>query len=106
MNKRIICVFSSLVWACLAHAQDPTQPEWSVPATPAAMAAEKAGKPALRLQLIRQQGQRQLAVINGQSLTVGQTIAGYQLVRIQRDSVTLQNEQEQLVLPLFVTTRR
>lgn len=104
MNKQIICVFSGLI--CMAQAQDPTQPEWPALAAPAATAAEKAGKPALRLQLIRQQGKRQLAVINGQSLTVGQTIAGYQLVRIQSDHVTLQNEQEQLVLPLFVTTRR
>ena len=105
MNKQIICGFSGLVWAFVAQAQDPTQPEWPTFAAPAATAAN-AEKPTLRLQLIRQQGKHQLAVINGQSLLVGQVIAGYRLVRIERNQVTLRNEQEQLVLPLFVTTRR
>lgn len=105
MNKQIICGFSGLLWACIAQAQDPTQPEWPAFAAPAASVAS-AEKPALRLQLVRQQGEHQLAVINGQSLMVGQVIAGYRLVRIERNQVTLRNEQEQLVLSLFMTTRR
>lgn len=105
MNKPIICGFSALLWAGLALAQDPTQPEWSAPVA-ADSPQHVAAQPVLRLQLIRQQGAQQLAVINGQSLKVGQSIAGYRLVKISRDQVTLRNEQAQVVLPLFVTTRR
>lgn len=103
MNRLIICVFSSGL-LLQVQAQDPMRPEW-----PRAMAEPAAGAetPAvsLKLQLVREQGRQKLAVINGQSLKLGEQIQGYRVQQIKADSVVLQRDGEQLVLHLFMTTR-
>lgn len=103
MNKLIICVFSTGL-LLPAQAQDPMRPEWPrVIEAPAQ--GEQPVAAALKLQLVRERGRQKLAVINGQSLNVGEQIQGYRVQQIKADSVVLQRDGEQLVLHLFMKTR-
>lgn len=75
---------------------DPTRP--SGYAAPAGASAGTGNAP-LRLTLIRL-GQQPLAVINGRSLHVGESIAGERVTAIQPGRVLLAGTQGQRVLPL------
>ncbi len=75
---------------------DPTRP--SGYAAPTAANAG-AGDAPLRLTLIRL-GQQPLAVINGRSLHIGESIAGQRVTAIQPGRVLLAGAQGQRVLPL------
>lgn len=98
MHNWIWLVFVSAL-ALQASAQtpiDPTRPNGY--AAPAAASDGTANAP-LRLTLIRL-GQKPLAVINGRSLHVGESIAGQRVTAIQPGRVLLAGEQGQRVLSL------
>lgn len=95
-------VLSSLVWAPIALASDPTQPEVQLEMNPDTVAAVTPALPVLSM--IRSQGTSQQAFINGQWLKVGEKIGAYRVRNISVSQVILQHGDRQLVLNLFKTT--
>ncbi len=108
MNNKIIYVYSLAVLLASVVmppvlASDPTQPE--MPAlTPVTVAGQAAAVP--KLTLIQSSGSRFQAVINGQLVRPGDTIAGYQVHQINARQVLLRQGERQLVLNLFNTTTK
>jgi MSHA biogenesis protein MshK len=86
----------ALGFACVAHAAlDPTQP-------PAALSTDVSDADAapLRLQSIVRGGRQSQAVINGQSLRVGDELGGAKVLAIYQHSVVLEHQGQQQVLRL------
>lgn len=81
----------------IAHAAlDPTQP------APSAVTTQTSGtiETALVLQAVVRGGRQSQAVINGQSLQVGEELNGAKLLRIYPHSVVLERQGQQQVLRL------
>ena len=106
----VISKFNAVLLACslmsltpAALYADPTRPEaqlnLDVTATPVAAA------PVLpKLSMIRSQGSRHLALLDGQWRKVGEKFGGYQVRSISVSQVTLLQGERRLVLSLFQTT--
>lgn len=93
----------AILLSTVVLASDPTQPE--VQLVVADAAAEKTVAPSLpKLSMIRSQGSRQQALINGQWLKAGEKIGAYQVRSISASQVTLVQGDRSLVLNLFQTT--
>ncbi|WP_092344728.1 hypothetical protein [Desulfuromusa kysingii] len=80
---------------------DPMRPvDYEVQASklPATKGAVQAQTRDWQLTAVLTSQDRAIAVINGESLQVGERLEGYELVQIHADRVTLKNKQGQLVL--------
>ena len=95
------CAVLILISAC-AHAQeltDPTRPPASI-AAPPALSGEKLNTiPELQSVLISPT--RRVAVIDGQTVALGEKFGEARVVRIAEDEVVLRNGQDRQVLKLF-----
>jgi MSHA biogenesis protein MshK len=81
--------------------EDPTRPPAMLTRTGAGVAAPAAAGPQLQSVLIaRQPGGRQVAVIDGQTVRLGQSYKGAQLVRMSETEVELVRGRERTVLKL------
>lgn len=82
----LACLLVSLgaVGAAAAELADPTRPTRTLPATPGSPQAAAA----LRVSAIFISGERRIAVVNGRSVRVGETIGGATVQRIERDRVS------------------
>ncbi len=82
----LACLLVSLgaVGAAAAELADPTRPTRTLPATPGSPQAAAA----LRVSAIFISGERRIAVVNGRSVRVGETIGGATVRRIERDRVS------------------
>lgn len=93
----LTCLLSPLAQAEVL--QDPTTPLTGMGSGKGASQSATAGAP--KLQSIIIGNGPALAVINGQSVRVGQRIEGYQLVAISADSVVLEKGGKRQSLTLF-----
>ncbi len=89
--------------AAPAAGQQPTVPGEGVPPTAAAVAPAEPQFPELKLQSIIFRLRNPAVVINGQMLSVGDTVSGARVVRIERHAVTMewQGQTNILRLPQF-----
>jgi|GEM_PF-3003860 len=88
----------------IALAADPTQPEVQLQLSTAAGTAPTVAPALPKLSLIRSQGSRRQALINGQWLKTGENIGAYSVRSISASQVTLVQGDRSLVLNLFQTT--
>lgn len=102
VSRVVICIllFCPSVWAADSGAlRDPLRPlGYKVP--PAASSIDPVVKKQsdFRLGAVLIANDRAVAVINGQSLQVGETLDGFKLVSIEADKVLLKKEKEEIVL--------
>ena len=97
--SRTICALAlALLLPATALALDPTQPP---PALAPAAAHGQPAVAALRLQAIVRTPQAVRAVINGESLRVGEWVAGARLVAIHSRSVVIDRQGQRDVLHLM-----
>lgn len=90
----------------IAQAQnlaDPTRPPATTEATPERSAASVAG-PVLQSVLISPS--RKMAIINGQSVNLGEKFGEARLVKISESEVVLRNGQEVQILKLFPNVQK
>jgi len=95
------CALLILIATCV-HGQeltDPTRPPASI-AAPQALPGEKLNTPP-ELQSVLISPTRRVAVIDGQTVALGEKFGEARVVRIAEDEVVLRNGQDQQVLKLF-----
>ena len=106
MRKILQFVFIAFGYAALALAaddnlNDPTRPNGIIERS----SAHESSDEKLLLTLIRL-GAEPLAVINGKTVQLGETIAGYRLISLQTTSATLVSGNGRVVLQLAPTIRK
>jgi MSHA biogenesis protein MshK len=101
-------VLSGAAAACQAQAmQDPTRPPARLHAIAAGAGKGAAAGPQLQSVLIaRHQGGRHVAVIDGETVRLGDSFRGARVVRMTQDEVELVRGRERQVLKLFAPTAR
>jgi hypothetical protein len=88
-------------------AADPTQPEVQLQVDTATGSTQATAAPVLpKLSMIRSQGSRHQALIDGQWRKAGEKIGAYQVRNISASQVTLVQGERSLVLNLFKTTTK
>lgn len=92
--SRAFCLF--LLLPASAHALDPTRP----PAAFVTAAVERQAPETLHLQAIFRGAQSARAVLNGQSLRVGETLAEARLLAINTNSVLIERDGQRQLLRL------
>lgn len=92
--SRAFCLF--LLLPASAHALDPTRP----PAAFVTAAVERQAPETLHLQAIFRCAQSARAVLNGQSLRVGETLADARVLAINTNSVLIERDGQQQTLSL------
>lgn len=104
MAARLIAVAACLLAAAPAAAQlaDPTRP----PAATHASGEAPAAAPAARLQSVLIAPGRRLAVIDGRTVKVGETVGGAKVVAISQAEVTLEKGAERETLKLLPGTEK
>lgn len=106
VNRLVLCCLLLMigwtsVWAAEKNIlQDPLRPARYQASTSNPVAVEYAASKQQdwHLSAVLISAQRAVAVINGQSLQVGDRLGGYQLIKIEATKVLLRNKQKQLVL--------
>ena len=83
---------------------DPTRPEVQLQQTTTSSAAQAVAPVLPKLSMIRSQGSRRQALIDGQWRKAGEKIGAYQVRSISASQVTLEQGERSLVLNLFQTT--
>ena len=106
VTARLVCALALLAPAGLAGAQglvDPTRPPASLMAPAAGSTApERSGAPQLQSILIaRHPGGRHVAVIDGQTVRLGESYKGARLASMSETEVVLENGTRKQVLKLF-----
>lgn len=93
-------LFCPLLWAADSGGlKDPLQPlNYQSPVTPASPEMSVKKRTVWRLGAILIAAEREVAMINGQSLQIGDMLDGYRLVKIESASVLLQKKNEKIVL--------
>lgn len=92
----------AILLTAVVQAADPTRPEVQLQQAATAGTVQAVTLP--RLSMIRSQGMRHQALIDGQWLKAGEKIGGYQVRSISASQVTLMKDDRSLVLNLFQTT--
>ena len=92
--SRAFCLF--LLLPASAQALDPTRP----PAAFVTAAVERQAPETLHLQAIFRSAQSARAVLNGQSLRVGETLADARVLAINTNSVLIERDGQQQTLSL------
>ena len=92
--SRAFCLF--LLLPASAHALDPTRP----PAAFVTAAVERQAPETLHLQVIFRGAQSARAVLNGQSLRVGETLADARVLAINTNSVLIERDGQRQLLRL------
>jgi hypothetical protein len=100
--KQWLLAITAVLLSTTVLAADPTQPE--VQLSTIAGTTQAAAPVLPKLSMIRSQGSRQQALINGQWLEAGEKIGAYQVRSISASQVTLVQGDRSLVLNLFQTT--
>jgi MSHA biogenesis protein MshK len=104
MNRRLLAAAVLLLAYAAAHAQnlqDPTRPP-ALAAGGAEGAAANAGPQLQSVLISRQPGGRHIAVIDGETLRLGESFRGARVTRITAGSVELMRGKERQVLSLPV----
>ncbi len=102
--KLLLLAAAVTLLAPIALASDPTQPEVQLQLTTAAGATQTAKAVLPKLSMIRSQGPRHQALIDGKWLKAGEQIGAYSVRSISASQVTLVQGDRSLVLNLFQTT--
>lgn len=92
--SRVFCLL--LLLPAWAYALDPTRPSTTL----VSAAAERQAPAALHLQAIFRSAQSARAVLNGQSLRVGDTLADARVLAINTNSVLIERDGQQQMLRL------
>ena len=103
-SRALVCLACLLLTALQAEAElaDPMRPSWSLPAGPAA----EMPSGALRVSAVFISGERRIAVVNGQRVRVGDSVAGAYVSRIERDRVGFRRGDEAFSVPLLAAAAR
>lgn len=99
-----LAVITATLLLPLQLAADPTKPDTQLQLTTAAGLAPAVAPAMPKLSMIRTQGSRQQALIDGQWLKSGDKIGAYQVRSISASQVILVRDDRSLVLNLFQTT--
>lgn len=94
----------TLMQVSLVFAADPTQPEVQLQPSTAAGTTQTAAPALPKLSMIRTQGSRHQALIDGQWLKTGEKVGAYQVRSISASQVILVQGDRSLLLNLFQTT--
>lgn len=103
MKVILSCSLCVVLSAAVQAASDPTKPDLAI-AAPVTMAAEAVqAEPGVKfkLGLIKNVQGQYRALINGQSVKLGDAIEGYTVLSINQKQVVLQQANERLTLSLF-----
>ena len=107
VSARTIKAWLAAAALCAANAQaqtleDPTRPPaMLMPGASAGAAAAGSGPQLQSVLIARQDGGRHVAVIDGQTLRLGNSYKGAQLIEMSETEVVLQRGSERQVLKLF-----
>ena len=109
-TKHLVFLFVGLIWVCTAQAnyklpsgevlQDPTKP-LGLPKAQARVKAETS----YRLSYILRAENRNLAIVNGKKVAVGDIVSGAKVLAISSDSVTLSVKGKKRVLAMNMPSK-
>ncbi len=102
--KGWLLAITAVLLSTAVLAADPTQPEVQLQLSTTAAITQTVAPVLPKLSMIRSQGSRQQALINGQWLKAGEKIGAYSVRSISASQVTLVQGDRSLVLNLFQTT--